>query len=66
LEIVESGLSVDQKMRAICAIDRRHLGQPSPWWARLLGVTAAAIRKTLFWKRDRRQAIDADRDRRRG
>jgi hypothetical protein len=62
LEVARSRRSADDKMREICAIDRRFLGYDSPQWAELLGVSDAAIRKTAFWVRDRQQAIDADRE----
>jgi hypothetical protein len=61
LKVAQSDPSADNKMRAICAINRRFLGYKSHEWADLLGVTDAAIRKTSFWKVDRPQAIEAGR-----
>jgi hypothetical protein len=43
-------LSADERMRRICAIDKKYLGWTSPQWAALLGVSANAIRLTPFWK----------------
>ena len=62
LKVARSNESADSRMRAICGIDRRFLGYESPQWAELLGVSDAAIRKTPFWKQDRRPAIEADRE----
>jgi hypothetical protein len=62
LTIAQSDQSADQRMGTICGIDRRYLGWRSPEWAELLGVSEAAIRKTAFWKHDRKPAIAADRD----
>lgn len=50
MEVVESDQSVDAKMRAICSIDISKAGWSSTRWGKLLGVSAAAIRKTDFWK----------------
>ena len=61
LEIAQSHKSVDDRMRAICLIDLRHLAWDSPKWANLLNVSEAAIRKTKFWKEDRPRAIEANR-----
>jgi hypothetical protein len=47
-------------MRGICGIDRRFIEWNSEQWKKLLGVSAAAIRKTDFWRKDRQRAIDAD------
>jgi len=60
LGIARSDQSADDRMRAICASDRRFLGYKSTQWAELLDTTDAAIRKTVFWKVDRREAIKAD------
>jgi hypothetical protein len=60
LDIVRSEQSADDKMRKICGIDRRFLAFNSPQMAELLGTTDAAIRKTRFWKHDRKRAIEAD------
>lgn len=61
LAIVTSDKTADDKMRAICATDRRFYGWKSPRWSDLLGVSEAAIRQTEFWKMDRKMAIGADR-----
>jgi hypothetical protein len=61
LEIAHSDDTVDKKMRDICGKDKRHLALSSPEWAALLGVKGGAIRKTKFWKVDRRAAIEAER-----
>jgi len=47
--------TTDEKMRAIYAIDRRAVGWDSPKWARLLGVSAAAIRQTDWWRKERKR-----------
>jgi hypothetical protein len=62
LAVARGDDSADDKMRAICAIDRRYLGWNSVQWAQLLGVKDAAIRKTTFWISDRKLAIEADRE----
>jgi hypothetical protein len=62
LNVARSGQSADDKMRAICGIDRRFLAYTSAQWADLLEVSDAAIRKTPFWRHDRPQAIKADRE----
>jgi hypothetical protein len=61
LIIARSDENADEKMRAICGIDRRCLAWNSPLWANLLDVSDAAIRKTQFWRVDRPQAIEAGR-----
>jgi hypothetical protein len=61
-QVARSDQSADDKMRNICAIDRRLLGYDSPQWGELLDVTGDAIRKTAFWKKDRKRAIAADRE----
>jgi hypothetical protein len=50
LSIVRSGKSASVRAIAICEADRRFLSYDSPDWAKLLGVTDAAIRKGRFWK----------------
>jgi hypothetical protein len=62
LEVARSDRSADAKIRAICRIDLRYLAYKSNQWADLLGTSAAAIRKTTFWKEDRQRAIEADRE----
>jgi hypothetical protein len=62
LGIAHSKRSADVKMRDICRLDRRYLGWDSGQWAELLQVSDAAIRRTRFWKEDRRRAIEADRE----
>jgi hypothetical protein len=62
VDITRSSESADTKMRNICAIDLRFLAWDSEQWSELLGVTAAAIRKTHFWRKDRQPAIDADKE----
>ena len=52
LEIVRSGKSTDDRMRAICSLDRRFLGYTSNQWGDLLGVGDGAVRKTPFWQND--------------
>ena len=59
LEIAKSDKTVDSKMRAICGIDRQFIPRNSGYWSKLLGVSAASIRKTSFWKVDRAKAIEA-------
>jgi hypothetical protein len=62
LAIARGDQSADDKMRAICAIDRQYLGWKSPQWADLLGISEPAIRKTMFWREDRQRAIEAVRN----
>jgi hypothetical protein len=45
--------SADEQMRAIYTIEQRALGWTSPRWAKLLGVTDAAVRQTRWWRIDR-------------
>jgi hypothetical protein len=60
IAIVRSKKSSDEKMRAICELDKRWLGKDSPDWAKLLDVSEGAIRKTKFWKKDRHREIGGD------
>lgn len=57
LEIARSDKSTDSKMREICELDNRAAGWKSAMWAKLLGVSDAAIRKTQFWKIGRRKYL---------
>lgn len=50
LGIASSDKTADEKMRAICEIDRRILGWSSLDLGDLLSVKPSAIRKTAFWK----------------
>jgi hypothetical protein len=59
LGIAHSDDTADDKMRAICGIDRRCLAWKSPLWADLLHVSEPAIRQTKFWKEDRPKANEA-------
>ena len=52
-----SELSAEEQMRAICEIDVRFYGKKSPDWAKMLRVEGSAIRKTAFWRIDRRKWI---------
>jgi hypothetical protein len=61
LATFRSDKGVDEKMREICGIDYIALEWNSPTWANLLGVTGGMVRKTQFWKEDRRKAIEARR-----
>jgi hypothetical protein len=54
--------SAEQRAREICDVDARFWGKNSPFWAELLGVSDAAIRKTDFWKVDRRKYLDGARE----
>jgi hypothetical protein len=56
-DIIKSDKSVDDKMRAICGEDKQFINFNSRKWAELLNVSEGAIRKTMFWKRDREQVI---------
>ena len=56
----KDNLTADQKMRNIGRIDRLCTDWDSPKWARLLGVTADAIRQTEFWKVDRKKLLKKD------
>jgi hypothetical protein len=60
LEVVHSDKSADEKMRAICKIDKRYVAWKSTRWAQLLGVKDAAIRKTTFWTSDRKRILSRD------
>jgi hypothetical protein len=55
----DTRLSADDRMRQICRLDRRLLVWNSTRWGKLLGVSAAAVRKTHFWLTDRPAAIEA-------
>jgi hypothetical protein len=59
IDITRSAKSADDRMRAICGLDRKHLSKNSEEWANLLSVTGAAIRKTTFWKEERQVSIEA-------
>jgi hypothetical protein len=65
LNAARSDKSADDRMRAICGIDRRLLHWKSTQWANLLSlkerITPDAIRQTSFWKVDRKRAIEAER-----
>ena len=54
--------AADDRMREICELDARMYGKDSPYWADLLDVTDAAIRKTTFWKVDRKKARESARE----
>jgi hypothetical protein len=62
LKIAQSGLSVDDRIRAICAIDIRFISWDSRGWAELLGVADGAVRNTPYWKEDRKRAIAAQKE----
>lgn len=57
LRIVCSGESANEKMKKIYKVDRRFLGYSSEKWADLLHISAAAVRKTHFWKYERPRLI---------
>jgi hypothetical protein len=61
LAIAKSDKTVEDRMRAICAVDLRYLEWDSPTWAKLLDCTPEAVRKSDFWKLDRPRAIEANR-----
>lgn len=48
-------LGVDEKMRAIYAIDNRALGWDSNRWGEMLGCTANNIRMQEWWRVDRKR-----------
>jgi hypothetical protein len=50
LAIAGSAKTAEEKLRELCAFDKRFLAWDSPQWADLLGVTARAVRDTRFWK----------------
>jgi NTP pyrophosphatase (non-canonical NTP hydrolase) len=50
--------SAERKMEEILQIDPRFAGKDSHEWAKLLGVSDAAIRKTATWKHIRRAQAD--------
>jgi hypothetical protein len=62
MKIIDSQMSAEDKAIAICGIDKRFLSNKydSPWWGKALGVgvDGAAIRKTKFWKVDRKRASE--------
>jgi hypothetical protein len=62
LQIATSGVALDDKLRALCGIDRRFLHWTSPQLAVLCSSSSAAVRKTSFWKQDRKRALDAEKD----
>jgi hypothetical protein len=49
----DTSKSTEDRMQAIYEIDRRVLGWDSPKWAKVLGVTEAAIRKNHWWREER-------------
>ena len=50
-------LDVDTKLRTIATIDQRFTGKTADELATLLKVTAAAVRKTKWWKVDRKAVL---------
>ena len=66
LRTARSQKTVDDKMRSICGVDQRYLEWNSHRWSELLGVSDAAIRKSAFWKFDRKRAMEASRSLRKG
>lgn len=57
MEIANGKLRSDEKMRRICAIDSVYFQHDSKQWAKLLNVSDAAIRQTVFWKVDRKTFV---------
>jgi hypothetical protein len=53
-------LNLDEKLRAIYAVDNRVLGWDSNRWAGMLTSTPQAVRKTDWWKTDRQRLIGVD------
>jgi hypothetical protein len=53
-------IAVDEKMRLIVEVDCRYLGKDSNSWAKLFGVSAAAIRGCAFWKEIRKHKKSLD------
>lgn len=51
----DESLTTDQQMRDIYKLDRRVLAWDSPRWARLLRVTDAMVRRTDWWRVDRKR-----------
>jgi len=51
-------ISADEKMRQVSRIDHQKALLGSPKWAQLLAVTEPAIRKTHFWKTERKLMIE--------
>jgi hypothetical protein len=52
--------SVDERQRALCALDRRFVGFTSDQWGNLLGATGSAARQTNWWKQDRARLIGSE------
>ncbi len=61
LTLARSDRSADERMRLIRAVNESYALWTSPKWADLLGVSEGAIRKTDFWKIDRKEAIEENR-----
>jgi hypothetical protein len=61
LDIVRSDDGAEEKAQAICRIDRSLWFRDSPWWGQVLGVSAAFIRGTDFWKKDRPKEMEKER-----
>jgi hypothetical protein len=53
----DTSKTVDERMRSIYAIDNRALGWTSPKWAKVLGVSDAAVRQTEWWTKERRRLM---------
>jgi hypothetical protein len=53
-------MTADQRMRAIHAADNRVVGYDSPRWAKILGITAAAVRSTDWWRHERPRLRGSD------
>lgn len=56
----DENLTVEEKMARISVIDNAHLGWSGEQWSELLGVSAAACRKTDWWKVERPRLMGRD------
>jgi len=55
-------MSADDRMRAIAGLDRRCWAWNSTRWAELLNVEGATIRQTRFWRVDRVNRVEQERE----
>jgi hypothetical protein len=60
LKIAQSDKSADDRAIEVCTLDRRFLAWKSPDWGKLLGCSAANIRKGHFWTIWRKNELERD------
>jgi hypothetical protein len=56
----QENTSLDNKLRSIARLDKRYYAWDSEVWAEFFGVTPGAIRRTKFWRVDRKQYMEAE------